>query len=50
MDQRLKDRVAIVFGAGSSRPGLSIGKATAIALGRAGAKVVAVDIDRKSVV
>ncbi len=37
--------MALVFGAGSSRPGLSIGKATSIAFARAGAKVVAVDID-----
>ncbi len=41
----LRDKVALVFGAGSSRPGLSIGKATSIAFARAGAKVVAVDID-----
>lgn len=42
---RLKDRVAIVMGAGSVRPGWSIGKATSVALARAGAKVIAVDHD-----
>ena len=41
----LDGKVALVFGAGSSRPGLSIGKATSIAFARAGAKVVAVDVD-----
>ncbi len=41
----LKGKVALVLGAGSSRPGLSIGKATSIAFGRAGAAVVAVDVD-----
>lgn len=47
-DDRLKGRVALVMGAGSSRPGLSIGKATAIALARSGARVVAVDIDERA--
>ena len=41
---RLKDRVAIVFGAGSSGPGWGNGKATAVAYARAGAMVIAVDI------
>jgi NAD(P)-dependent dehydrogenase (short-subunit alcohol dehydrogenase family) len=40
---RLKDRVAIVSGAGSSRPGMGNGKATAILFAREGAAVVAVD-------
>jgi NAD(P)-dependent dehydrogenase (short-subunit alcohol dehydrogenase family) len=40
---RLKDKVAIVVGAGSIRPGMGNGKATAILFAREGAKVVAVD-------
>jgi len=40
---RLKDKVAIVSGAGSSRPGMGNGKATAILFTREGASVVAVD-------
>ena len=40
---RLKDKVAIVSGAGSSRPGMGNGKATAILFAREGARVVAVD-------
>ncbi len=40
---RLKDKVAIVTGAGSIRPGIGNGKATAILFAREGAKVVAVD-------
>jgi NAD(P)-dependent dehydrogenase (short-subunit alcohol dehydrogenase family) len=43
--ERLSGRTALVMGAGSSAPGWSIGKATAVALSRAGANVVAVDID-----
>lgn len=46
---RLKDRVAIVFGAGSSGPGWGNGKATAVAYARAGAKVIAVDISGSAV-
>jgi NAD(P)-dependent dehydrogenase (short-subunit alcohol dehydrogenase family) len=42
---RLKDKVAIVSGAGSSRPGMGNGKATAILFTREGARVVAVDKD-----
>ena len=45
----LEDKVALVFGAGSARPGLSIGKATSIAFARAGARVMAVDIDERAV-
>ena len=48
MTHRLNDRVALVFGAGSIGSGMSIGRATAVALGRAGAKVFAVDINRDS--
>lgn len=40
---RLKDKVTIVTGAGSIRPGIGNGKATAILFAREGAKVVAVD-------
>jgi NAD(P)-dependent dehydrogenase (short-subunit alcohol dehydrogenase family) len=46
MGERLKDRVAIVFGAGSSGPGWGNGKATAVTFAREGARVIAVDIDR----
>jgi len=42
---RLKDKVAIVTGAGSIRPGMGNGKATAILFAREGAKVVCVDIN-----
>lgn len=41
----LKDRVALVFGAGSSGPGWGNGKATAVTFARAGAIVVAIDIN-----
>lgn len=41
---RLKDRVAIVFGAGSSGPGWGNGKAAAVTYAREGAKVVSVDM------
>jgi NAD(P)-dependent dehydrogenase (short-subunit alcohol dehydrogenase family) len=41
---RLKDRIALVFGAGSSGPGWGNGKAAAVAYAREGAKVVAVDL------
>ena len=40
---RLKDKVAIVSGAGSIRPGMGNGKATAILFAREGARVIAVD-------
>ena len=45
MGERLKDKVAIVTGAGSSGPGWGNGKATAAVFAREGAKVLAVDID-----
>jgi len=41
---RLKGKVAIVVGAGSSKGGLSIGMATAVVFAREGAKVFAVDV------
>ena len=43
---RLQDRVALVFGAGSSGPGWGNGKATAVTFAREGAVVIAVDVDR----
>ncbi|CAH1692793.1 3-oxoacyl-ACP reductase [Hyphomicrobiales bacterium] len=42
---RLKDKVALVFGAGSSGPGWGNGKAAAALYAREGAVVVAVDIN-----
>lgn len=39
----LQDRIVVVFGAGSSGPGLSNGEAAALCYAQAGAKVVAVD-------
>jgi NAD(P)-dependent dehydrogenase (short-subunit alcohol dehydrogenase family) len=44
MGDRLKDRIAIVFGAGSSGPGWGNGKAAAVAYAREGASVVCVDL------
>jgi NAD(P)-dependent dehydrogenase (short-subunit alcohol dehydrogenase family) len=41
----LKDRVALVFGAGSSGPGWGNGKATAVTFARAGAVVVCIDVN-----
>lgn len=45
MAGRLRDRVALVLGAGSSGPGWGNGKATAVTFAREGAKVVAVDVN-----
>ncbi len=45
MADRLKDKVALVFGAGSVGPGWDNGKATAVLFAREGAKVMAVDIN-----
>jgi len=45
MADRLKGKVALVFGAGSVGPGWGNGKATAVAFAREGARVVAVDRD-----
>ncbi|TKR55181.1 SDR family oxidoreductase [Allopusillimonas ginsengisoli] len=42
---RLKGRVALVFGGGSSEPGWSNGKAAAVLYAREGATVAVVDID-----
>jgi NADP-dependent 3-hydroxy acid dehydrogenase YdfG len=41
----LQDRVALVFGAGSCAPGWGNGKATSVTLARAGAIVIAIDIN-----
>lgn len=46
MPDRLKNKVAIVFGAGSVGPGWGNGKATAVLFARNGARVVCVDINR----
>jgi NAD(P)-dependent dehydrogenase (short-subunit alcohol dehydrogenase family) len=45
---RLRDRVAIVTGAGSSGPGWGNGKATAVTFAREGAKIFAVDINESA--
>ncbi len=45
MSQRLQDKIAIVFGAGSVGPGWGNGKATATLFARNGAYVVCVDIN-----
>jgi NAD(P)-dependent dehydrogenase (short-subunit alcohol dehydrogenase family) len=46
MSGKLKDRVAIVVGAGSSGPGWGNGKCTAITFAREGARVFCVDVKR----
>lgn len=48
MSRQLDGKVAIVFGAGSSGPGWSNGKATAVAFAREGAKVACVDISAEA--
>ena len=45
MGERLKNKVAIVAGAGSIGPGWGNGKATAVLFAREGAKVFAVDLN-----
>jgi NAD(P)-dependent dehydrogenase (short-subunit alcohol dehydrogenase family) len=45
MADRLKDKVALVVGAGSIGPGWGNGKATAVTFAREGAKVLCVDIN-----
>jgi NAD(P)-dependent dehydrogenase (short-subunit alcohol dehydrogenase family) len=49
MSKRLKDKVAIVTGAGSSGPGWGNGKATAVLFAREGAKIFAVDLNLAAV-
>jgi NAD(P)-dependent dehydrogenase (short-subunit alcohol dehydrogenase family) len=44
MGDRLKNKVALVSGAGSSGPGWGNGKATAVLFAREGAKVLAADL------
>src|SRR4029453_6442138 len=46
MAGRLKDKVAIVVGAGSSGPGWGNGKCTAVTFAREGARVLCVDVKR----
>ncbi len=48
MAGRLKDKIALVFGAGSSGPGWGNGKATAVSFAREGATVMAVDRVREA--
>lgn len=43
--ERLKGRVALILGAGTSAPGVSIGKASSIAMACAGASVAALDFN-----
>jgi NAD(P)-dependent dehydrogenase (short-subunit alcohol dehydrogenase family) len=45
MSDRLKDKVALVSGAGSSGPGWGNSKATAVLFAREGARVLAADIN-----
>jgi len=45
MGERLKNRVAIITGAGAIGPGMGNGKSTAILFAREGARVMAVDIN-----
>ena len=45
MANRLQDKVALVFGAGSIGPGWGNGKATAVAYAREGAKILAIDLN-----
>ena len=48
MADRLKGKVAIVTGAGSSGPGWGNGKATAVTFAREGARVLAVDVNAEA--
>ena len=48
MTERLKERIAIVTGAGTSGPGMGNGKAAALLFAREGASVVAVDLDEQA--
>ena len=45
MGNRLQEKVAAVFGAGSIGPGWGNGKATAVAYAREGAKIAAIDVN-----
>ena len=46
MADRLKGKIAILFGAGSSGPGWGNGKAAAVAYAREGAGVACIDLNR----
>src|SRR6186713_2419668 len=48
MADRLKDKVALVVGAGSIGPGWGNGKAAAVAFAREGAKVFCADVNPKA--
>ena len=48
MGERLKNKVAIITGAGSVGPGWGNGKATSVLFAREGAKIYAVDINLKA--
>ena len=48
MGDRLKDKVALVSGAGSSGLGWDNGKATAVLFAREGAKVLAAAVETKT--
>jgi NAD(P)-dependent dehydrogenase (short-subunit alcohol dehydrogenase family) len=48
MGERLRDRVALVFGAGAVGEGWSNGRAAAVAYAREGAQIFAVDLDLRS--
>ena len=48
MSGRLKDKVAIVLGAGSSGPGWGNGKAAAVLFAREEAKIFAVDLRQRA--
>lgn len=48
MSKRLKNKVAVVLGAGSSDPGWGNGKAAAVLFVREGAKVFAVDLRQRA--
>ena len=50
MGDRLKDKVALVSGAGSSGPGWGNGKATAVLFAREGAKILAADLNLEAAV
>jgi len=47
---RLADRVALVFGAGSSGPGWGNGKAAAVLYAREGARIVAIDVNEAAAI
>jgi NAD(P)-dependent dehydrogenase (short-subunit alcohol dehydrogenase family) len=48
MAERLKGKIAIVTGAGTSGPGMGNGKAAALLFAREGAAVVAVDLNEQA--